>query len=93
MSKRVSAARPPAAKNSRATRTSKAPPELKLYRLKNPDFYDKAVAADSEAEARKVIGADVELIDDAKLLRKIARRPGVVFRKLSALKRDWEAWE
>jgi hypothetical protein len=91
MSKRVSAARPPAAKNSRPTRTSK-PPELKLYRLKNPDFYDKAVAADSEAEARKIIGGDVELIDDAKLLRKIARRPGVVFRKLSALKRDWEAW-
>ena len=56
MSKRVSAVRPPAAKKNRATRTSKKPRELKLYRLKNPDFYEKAVAAHSEDEARKIVG-------------------------------------
>jgi hypothetical protein len=66
--------------------------ELKLYRLKTPDFYEKAVAAYSESEAVKIVGGAVDWLDDPKLLRRMSRRPGVIFRKLAGLKRDWEAW-
>ena len=74
-------------------RRAAKPRELKLYRLKNPDYFDKAVAAGSEAEARKILGGDVEWIDDAKLLRKMKRRSGAVFQKLAGMKRDWEVWQ
>ena len=92
MSKPASAARPPAAKKRRPTRTSKPPRELKLYRIRKPDFYDKAVAALSEKDASFALGtADIEPMDDSRLLKKMKRRPGVVFWKLAGLKRDWEA--
>ena len=94
MSKPASAARPPAAKKRRPTRTSKPSRELKVYRVRNPDFYEKAVTAYSERDASFALGAaDIEEIDDSKLLKKMKSRPGVVFRKLAGMKRDWEAWE
>lgn len=94
MSKRVSATRAPAAKKRRATATStRAKPEPKIYRVKNPDFYEKAVAARSVKDASWALGtAGIEEMVDAQLLKKMKRRPGVVFRKLKGLKREWEAW-
>src|SRR4051794_2718848 len=60
MSKRASATRPPAAKKRQATRTSKPPRELKLFRVRNPDFYEKAVTAYSEKDASFALGtADI----------------------------------
>jgi hypothetical protein len=79
----------PAKKN----RPAKSPPELKLYVLRNPDYYAKACAAGSEAEACKILGGPVDWIDDPKLLRKMKRRPGVKFQKLAGMKKDWEVWE
>jgi hypothetical protein len=94
MSKPASAARPPATKKRRPTRTSKPPRELKVYRVRNPDFYEKAVTAYSEKDASFALGtADVEEIVDSQLLKKMKRCPGVVIRKLAGMKRDWEAWE
>lgn len=82
------------AKRSPAKKRATKPRELKLYRLKNPDFFDKAVAAYSEAEAQRALGGrEIEWIEDSKLLRKAKRRPGVVFQKLAGMKRGWEAWK
>ncbi len=66
--------------------------KLTLCRIRNPDFYDKAVAALSEKDATFVLdAADIEPMDDSRLMKKMKCRPGVVFWKPAALKRDWEA--
>jgi hypothetical protein len=83
-----------ATKRLPAKKPGPKPRELKIYRVRNPDFYEKAVTAYSEKDASFALGtADIEEIDDSKLLKKMKRRPGVVFRKLAGMKRDWEAWE
>jgi hypothetical protein len=52
------------------------------------------VTAYTEKDASFALGtSDIEEIVDSKLLKKMKRRPGVVFRKLAGMKRDWEAWE
>lgn len=72
----------------------KKPRELTIYRIRNPDFYDKAIVAYSEKDAAAALGtADIEVVVDSKLMKKMKRRPGVIFRKLAGLKKDWEAWD
>lgn len=72
---------------------SKRPPrELRVYLLKNPDFFAKAVAARSEKDAIWALGGPVSYIEEPKLLKKLRRRPGVVFMKLAGTKKDWEVW-
>jgi hypothetical protein len=45
--------------------------ELKIYRVRNPDFYDKAVVAYSEKDAAAALGTtDIEVVVDRKLLKK-----------------------
>src|SRR6476659_2935420 len=88
MSKPVSAARPPAAKKPRTTRTSKPPRELKLYRICNPDFYEKAVTAYSEKDASFALGtADIEEMIDSRRLKKMRRRRAESMNQLLALPR------
>ena len=72
----------------------KRPRELKLYRIRNPDYFDKAVAC-SIGERCFVCTWNEghrEMVD-FKLLKKMKKRPGAVFRKLAGLKKDWEVWE
>jgi hypothetical protein len=72
----------------------KKPRELQIYRIRNPDFYDKAITAYSEKDAAAALGtSDIEAVVDSKLLKKMKRRPGVVFRKLAGMNKDWEAWD
>lgn len=72
----------------------KKPRELQIYRIRNPDFYDKAITAYSEKDAAAALGTlEIDVVVDAKLLKKMKRRPGVVFRKLTGMKKDWEAWD
>jgi hypothetical protein len=79
---------------TKPARKPRKPPELRLYRVKTPDFYEKSVAVRTAKDAAWALGtSDIEEMVDSKLLKKAKRRPGVVFRKLKGVKRDWEAWE
>jgi len=60
--------------------------DLRVYRAQY-GFYDRAVAAGTEAEARNLLGSDdIHGYHDEALARRLRRQPRVVFRKLHGVK-------